>query len=84
LTRPSSTAELGVDFFKHGQHLRLIGHVGLHRDGLAAGLADLPHHFVGGQRVAGVVDGHRPALAGRKQGRGRAYAARAAGDQNNF
>jgi hypothetical protein len=29
-------AQLGVDVREHAQHLRLVGHVGLHRDGVAA------------------------------------------------
>jgi hypothetical protein len=54
-------AELGVDGVEHRQHLVLLRHVGLHRDGGAAGGADVAHHLVGGERVGGVVDGDRPA-----------------------
>jgi hypothetical protein len=77
-------AEARVELLKHGQHLRLVGHIGLQRNRLAARLPDLAHHGLGRLRVAGVVDRHRVALARRQQRRGRANAARCTRDQNKF
>jgi hypothetical protein len=70
----SQPAQPGVDGLEQAQHLRLVAHVGLHRDRSAAGGTDGAHHFVGGQRIGGVVHRHGPALARRQQGRGSAYA----------
>ena len=73
--------QTGVDARKHGQHLRLIGHIGLHRHRRAAAGADLPHHLVGRQRVGAVIDSHGKAALRRQQRRGRANAAGGTGDE---
>ena len=61
----------------------VVGHIGLHGHGVTTGLADLPHDFVGGQRVGGVIDSYGIAGACRQQRRGSANTARSASDQNN-
>jgi hypothetical protein len=66
------------------EHLGLVAHVGLHRHGGAAARANFAHHLVGGQRVAGVVDGHRVAALRGEQGGGGANAAPAARDQEHL
>ena len=68
---------------EHAQDLRLVGHVGLHRDGVATRGANGAHHLVGGQRVGGVVHRHGVTLPGGQQSGGRPNAARATGNQDN-
>ena len=84
LTRPLSAAELPVDGGIHGQHLGLVGHVGLDDQRTPARRTHLVGHALRGRGVAGVVDGHVPAALRGQHGRRGADAAAAAGDQKGL
>jgi len=79
----SQHAQFGVDSGEHGQHLGLVRHIGLHRDGGATQGADLADHLVGCRGVGGVVDGYGVAFACGQHGAGCADAAAAAGDEQD-
>ena len=67
------------------EHARLleVGHVGAHRDRLAAGLLDLGGHGFGRVLVASGVDDHARLLGARGAGERPAQAAAAAGHQEH-
>jgi len=68
---------------KHGHHLGLIAHIGLHRQGQAASGLDARHHGLSSGGVLGVIDSHGPTLLSGQHSRGRTDAAAATGDQYN-
>ncbi len=76
----SDAAQLRVHGGKQGQHLGLVGHIGLYGQGGAACGADLLHHRIGGGLVALVVHRYRPALARGQPGGGGANASAGTGD----
>ena len=66
------------------QHLAFVGDIGLHGDGLAAGLGDLVHQRLGCCLLPVIVQAQCIALSRRQPGSGSANAAAGSGDQHDL
>ena len=71
----SHAAQLGIDLVEKPQDVGLHSHIGLHGHRGASARTNLAHHFIGSERIGGVVHGNRVATLGGKQRRGSTNAA---------